>query len=121
MGLIRVKFNERQLNTLAKKLQQMNRVRFDAVVKKNITEMFDRAKDNNPVTGGTPVDSGKLRNSAGLSGDEIGYLRDYAPHVEYGHRTKDGGYVPGQHFLQNNVDIQKPIYRQDLLNAIRRG
>lgn len=116
MGLISVKFNEHELNVLAKKLQKMNSIRFDAVVKKNITEIYNRAKD-----GGTPVDSGELRISAGVFGDEMGYLKDYAPHVEYGHRTKDGGFVPGQHFLQNNVDAQRPIYRQDLLNAIKRG
>ncbi|GAA0806719.1 hypothetical protein GCM10008910_45510 [Faecalicatena orotica] len=130
MGIINVKFNEHELNTLASKLQQMNSIRFDGVVKKNITEIFNRSKDNNPATGGTPVSTeatrpgaphGELRLSAGLSGDEMGYLKDYAPHVEYGHRTKNGGYVPGQHFLQNNVNIQGEIYRKDLLDAIKRG
>ena len=41
-------------------------------------------------------------------------------HVEYGHRTKGGGFVPGQHFLKDNVDMQAPIYKEDLIDAIRK-
>lgn len=116
MGVVQIKFNDSQISTLAEKLQQMNSIRFDAVVKKNITQMFNTAKN-----GGTPIDSGELRISAGVFGDEMGYLKDYAPHVEYGHRTKNGGYVEGQRFLQANVDSQRVIYYKDLLDAINRG
>ncbi len=42
-------------------------------------------------------------------------------HVEYGHRTRDGGFVYGQHYLQRNVDTQRPIYKQDLINALRKA
>lgn len=48
------------------------------------------------------------------------YEKEDAPHVEYGHRTVDGGWVPGQRFLKKNVDTQAFIYYQDLLNAIRK-
>ena len=51
----------------------------------------------------------------------MGYTRVYAPHVEYGHRTIDGGFVEGQRFLQRNVEIQQPIYHRDLLDAIKKG
>ncbi len=116
MDVVQIKFNDSQISALAEKLQQMNSIRFDAVVKKNITQMFNTAKN-----GGTPIDSGELRISAGVFGDEMGYLKDYAPHVEYGRRTKNGGYVEGQRFLQANVDSQRVIYYKDLLDAINRG
>lgn len=108
--------NDAEINKLAEKLRKMNEIRFDAVVKKNVTQMLNAARN-----GGTPVDSGELRKSASTFGDEMGYTKEYAPHVEYGHRTLDGGWVPGQRFLQKNADTQRVIYRQDLLNAIRKG
>lgn len=102
---------------LERELQRLNSVRFDAVEKKQLTQLLNRARQ----PGGTPVDSGEMRDGPSVTGGEMGYISEYSPHVEYGHRTIDGGYVPGQHFLQNNVDIQRPIYREDLLKAIRKG
>lgn len=103
---------------LEAELNRLNSVRFEAVVKKQTTELFNRAR----AAGGTPVDSGQMRNSsrADLNNGEIGYTTEYAPHVEYGHRTRNGGYVQGQRFLQRNVDTQRPIYKQDLINAIKK-
>lgn len=111
---------------LEKELQRLNSIQFDAVEKKQLTQMLNRARQ----PGGTPVSTeetrpggphGELRLSSSTTEDEIGYTREYAPHVEYGHRTINGGFVQGQHFLQNNVDIQRPIYRQDLQKAIKKG
>jgi len=110
---------------LEAELNRLNSVRFDAVVKKQVVQMLNRAR----APGGTPVSTeetrpggphGELRLSLGSSGDEVGYTKDYAPHVEYGHRTRNGGYVPGQYFLRNNVETQRPIYREDLLKAIKK-
>ena len=110
---------------LSAALRRKSSIRWDAVCKKNLTEMRNRAvSSQDPGTGGTPVDSGELRQSVevvppngdGLSG-EIGYLKEYAPHVEYGRRTLDGGFIQGQH----NVDIQSPIFRQDLIENIRKA
>lgn len=111
---------------LEKELQRLNSIRFDAVEKKQLAQMLNRARQ----AGGTPVSTektrpggphGELRLSSSTTEDEIGYTKEYAPHVEYGHRTIDGGFVEGQRFLQNNVDIQRPIYKQDLQNAIKKG
>lgn len=102
---------------LEAELRRINAIRFDAVEMKQLTNMLDRARE----PGGTPADSGELRKSSGIYGHEMGYTEEYAAHVEYGHRTKNGGWVPGQHYLQNNVDIQRPIYRQDLIKAIKKG
>ena len=113
------------MDELERKLQDMSRIRFDSVVKKNVTQMLNRARN-----GGTPVSTektrpggphGELRISSSTYGDEMGYTREYAPHVEYGHRTINGGFVEGQRFLQRNVEIQRPIYREDLLDAIKKG
>lgn len=106
----------RDVNDLAGKLNRLSHVRFEAVVIKNMTQIYNRGKAN----GGTPVDTGELRMSLGQSGDTVGYVKDYAPHVEYGHRTVNGGYVEGQHFLQRNVRTQEPIFRQDLIDQLRK-
>lgn len=103
--------------SLEHELQRKSAVGFDAVKKKQVTQMLNRARQS----GGTPVDSGELRLSSSVTGEEMGYTKEYGPHVEYGHRTLDGGYVEGQRFLQKNVDIQRPIYKEDLRSAIRKG
>lgn len=116
MGLVKVELNKADIDNLAKALQSMNEIRFNAVVKKNVMQLFNAARN-----GGTPVDTGELRKSSSTYGDEMGYTADYAPHVEYGHRTRDGGWVPGQRFLKANVDTQALIYYQDLRDAIKKG
>ena len=125
MGSFTIKINDSELSTLAEKLRSMNEIRFNAVIKKNVAQMLNTAR-----RGGTPISTdntrpggphGELRKSSSTFGDEMGYSKEYAPHVEYGHRTRNGGWVPGQHFLQANVETQRPIYYLDLLNAIKKG
>lgn len=116
MGDFTVKLNDAELSALAEKLRSMNELRFNAVIKKNVTQMLNAAR-----SGGTPVDSGELRKSSATYGDEMGYTKEYGPHVEYGHRTTNGDWVRGQRFLQANVETQRPIYYLDLINAIRKG
>lgn len=101
---------------LEAKLNRIDSIRWEAVRKKQLTEILNRARS----PGGTPVDSGELRLSSSVSGEEMGYTKDYAPHVEYGHRTVSGGYVQGQRFLRDNVETQRNIYREDLLDQIRK-
>lgn len=103
---------------LKAELNRLNSVRFDAVIKKQTTDLLSRAR----ASGGTPVDTEELRNSssADLNDGVMGYTASYAPHVEYGHRTVNGGYVTGQRYLQRNVDTQRSIYKQDLIDAIRK-
>ena len=106
----------RDVNDLAGELQRLSQLRFDAVILKNMTQIYNRGK----ADGGTPVDTGELRLSLTQSQDVVGYTKDYAPHVEYGHRTVNGGYVQGQLFLKHNVDAQKPIFEEDLRKQLRR-
>ena len=102
MADITIETNNNDISRLSKKLRSMSKIRFDAVVKKNVTQMLNRAR-----SGGTPVDTGELRKSSGVSGDEMGYIAEYAPHVEYGHRLVGGGWVPGQQFLKANANTQR--------------
>lgn len=111
---MKVDFTISGVDKLERKLKRLNSIRFDAVVKKSATQLFNRMKSE------TPVDTGELRQSLIMQKDIIGYTKDYAPHVEYGHRTLNGGWVEGQHFLKNGVEEQKPIYKQDLINAIKK-
>lgn len=123
--LVNIELNKADIAKLEKALQAKNDIRFQAVVRKNAVQMLNAAR-----AGGTPVSTeetrpggphGELRKSSGVTGDEMGYSAEYAAHVEYGHRTKDGGFVPGQYYLKKNVDTQAFIYYQDLLNAIKKG
>lgn len=44
---------------------------------------------------------------------------EYAEHVEYGHRTKSGGFVEGAHMMELSVEllkIQLPSYLRDWLS-----
>lgn len=113
------------IDQLEGRLAALNSIRWQAVRKKQVAEMLNRAR----AAGGTPVSTeetrpggphGELRLSLGSSGEEVGYTKEYAPHVEYGHRTRGGGFVAGQKFLERNVNTQRNIYRKDLLDAIKK-
>ena len=117
MARFRFKVKGAWILPLEQELEHLNAIRWDAIREKQVTEMLNRAR----ASGGTPVDTGELRESSVASGDEMGYTVEYAPHVEYGHRTVNGGYVRGQRFLQANVEAQREIYREDVLKAIRKG
>ena len=116
MGIVNIELNKADIDNLSAALKAMNEVRFSAVVKKNVTQMLNAARN-----GATPVDTGELRLSSSAYGDEMGYTKEYAPHVEYGHRTVNGGWGSGQRFLKANAETQAFIYYQDLLKAIKKG
>lgn len=109
------------MDELEAELTRLNTIRLEAVQKKQLTQILNRARNVGRAFG-TPVDTGELRASSGVDfgAMEMGYLAEYAPHVEYGHRTVNGGYVQGQRFLQANVDRQRDIYMTDLRREIRK-
>ena len=115
---------------LLKALERASTFKFDAVLNKSLMRMRNRAVQNpgEPRAGGTPVDTRELllsigatplRSGAGNSEAEIGYRKDYGPHVELGYRTLNGGYVTGQFFLKRNLEIETPILLEDALTAIK--
>lgn len=105
------------IEELEKTLIRLDSLRFEAVVDKQLTQILNRAR----AEGGTPVDTGELRKCTSRTNDTMGYFADYAAHVEYGHRTVSGGYVPGQRYLMKNVNIQKEIYKSDLIEQIKKA
>lgn len=109
------------VDELIKALNEKNSIAFDKISKKNIRSIYSRSQK----PGGTPVGNykggGQLRMSATYRGDEMGYTKSYAPHVEYGHRSRNGGYVPGQYYLKANVDKQRPIFLKQLKEALKEG
>lgn len=102
---------------LAKALFAMSEASFEAVSLKSLAEIYNRGKSDS----GTPVDTGELRQSLMKDSESVGYTKDYAPHVEYGHRTVNGGFVPGQYYFKHNVDVQKVIFEADLRSELSKA
>lgn len=119
MDGIRIEWDNGEVQALEKKLLALSAIRLDAVLQKNTTQIRNRAVD---VPGGTPFKSGYLKStaSANMQKWEFGYSAEYAPHVEYGHRTRGGGFVTGKYYLKKNVDTQRPILIEDLQKAIEK-
>lgn len=113
------------VDELVARLQAKSAFKWSAIADKNLTQIFNRAA-RRP---GTPVRSGELarsrRKQSSGSGvayrGEFGYIKDYAPHVEFGHRSKNGGFVSGRRFLKKNIDTQRKIYIADIRKALREG
>ena len=113
---------------LAAALKKVSETRFHGAAKITAQNIYNRA-----VNGGTPVSTeatrpggphGELRISAGLDvqGERaiMGYSKHYAPHVEFGHRTRGGGYVQGQHFLQRNVEQEREAFKRLLAEELKK-
>ena len=111
-----MKITVKDENGLEAELKRLATLEMEAIAKKSLTRMLNRAR----APGGTPVASGELRLSSGMFMDEMGYGKEYAAHVEYGHRTRGGSWVAGQYFLRKNVETQGPIFEQDVLNRVRK-
>lgn len=94
-------------------------------VKEATVNLLTAAKVHTPVA---PVNGGKLkqhcyselpqRSSANPEGT-VYYTMNYAPHVEYGHRTVNGGYVNGQYYLKAAVDEVTPEFQEKLKKALK--
>lgn len=78
----------------------------------------------------TPVDSGTLRR--GWTTKWLGHGKvivfnpvSYASHVNYGHKTKNGGYVSGRYMLDKAVMNRKDAYyeaaRKFFMDSLKGG
>lgn len=110
-----ISFMFQGIEALQSELIRKSSIQFISVGEKSIRDIYARSQK----PGGTPVDLNELRMSAKYRGDEFSYSAPHGPHVEYGHRLRNGRFIPGQHFLKRNVDTQRPIYRQDLIHKIK--
>ena len=89
MSMIEFQFGYGELE---RKLKALNSIRLEAVTKKQAVQMYNRAGHIGPAGGGTPFDTGELMESRFYKPNEFGYTKEYAPHVEEGHRTRNGGF-----------------------------
>ena len=74
----------------------------------------------------TPVDKGQLRGSINAQPRSrttavYGSNVEYAPHVEFGHKTSSGNTVPAQSFLRISADILKNKASGIFARAFRRA
>lgn len=117
--MFKVSFSGKDIAALEAKLAEKSVLALQEVERKQIADIYTRSQD----PGGTPVGDytggGQLRHSAAFRVDEFGYIKEYGPHVEYGHRTRSGGFVPGQYYLRKNVDLQREIYKKDLIQKLK--
>ncbi len=117
-----VSINVEGLEPLEEELKRMSLINFNAVREKQVNQLFNRAKKRSITTkGGTPFDTGEMRKDISKNIDGITYGKEYSPHVEYGHRARNGRWVAGQRFAQKNAAIQTDTYEKDLLKAIKKG
>ena len=116
-----LKINVDGCDELAAALERASAVRYDAVAKVTAESIYNRGVGH----GGTPVRTGELRQSMGIEVEGqgkavVGYQKEYAPYVEFGHRTVGGGYVAGQHYFQQNIDTEQPLYKKRLIDNLKK-
>lgn len=119
---LKIAFSSKDAVARIKNVKQYKKV-VRPIINKNLLQMRNYA-----VSGGTPVDTGELKNSvftimdSDLTG-RIGYSKSYAPHVEYGHRLVRGGktygYVPGQYYFKANINRQKGTIKDDMEKMLK--
>lgn len=111
------------LDALKDKLTRLQNIDFSEPAKKAAVDIYNMGQTR------TPKKTGELRTSMGVNqtGDatfEVGYAKEYAPHVEYGHRiVRNGrqvGYVNGQRFLQAMVEDEQPVFTKYVMEKIEK-
>lgn len=111
------------VDKLLKRLAEMEGVDLSEVVNQSLESIYDRAG----TSAYTPTDTGNLKESSYIEKAEsrragfVGYTADYAAAVEFGHRTRDGGFVSGQYFLKENIELEEKLIKERFLKAIREG
>ena len=104
--------------SLFKALARLKDINMDKIIMDNLRGIYNRGK----ARGGTPVRTGELRASLTImSKNEVGYRKEYAKPVEFGHATRGGGYVAGRYYLKANVEKQRPILKKTVLEVIKKA
>lgn len=94
------------------RVQEQGRRKMNQFVSREAEVIRGKAQDN------TPVDTGHLkggwRKSRAVQGKvEIYDNVEYAAHVEYGHRTRSGGFVKGKKMLHRAMLQADKTFRDD--------
>lgn len=105
------KFDISELEEFQKRLEAMEKNTFDNIAEQCTNELAARMLRKTKKR--TPVKSGHLKGSwrANAAIKRGGQWRTavfnpvkYAPYVEYGHRTINGGWVAGRHMMERSAD-----------------
>lgn len=116
----------RKVNNMAQDKNPLTRA-----INKTMAEM--KTRNNDPTQ--TPTISGEMRNSfytriLNPTTGQVGYTKEYAPYVEYGHRQEVGRYVPaikkrltkpyveGRYFFKQNIERQREPFQRDVEEAM---
>ena len=109
-------------------LENLGRIDPGRAVTASAFALAKRAKQLTPRGEGALVNSIRTEVNGGTG--TVGYLAEYAPHVEYGHRQNVGQYVPdlgkrlkakyveGQHFFRRSVTETKSDLAKELRLAL---
>lgn len=115
---------------LEKKLLNILTVQYPEEIQKKLKQIALSAQTS--IAYNTPVDTGNLKRSWTISepkhinGEwtiEVGSNLEYAPHLEYGHKTPSGGFVQGYHMVEISVkqlEQQLPSDLKDWLQSLMR-
>lgn len=103
------------------RLDALKHIDFGESCKKAATDIYNMGQTQ------TPKKTGELRVSMAVNQNskteyQVGYAKEYAPHVEYGHRIvrqgKQVGYVEGRYFLKKMVTAEEPKFKEYVRNQI---
>lgn len=105
----------RNMQKLQKRMKQLSKADLDAFCRDAAKELASRLLAK--VKRRTPVDTGFLRNAWNIDaditkvGDEYEVVvinpTEYASYVNFGHRTKSGGWVKGSFFVtESEIELE---------------
>ena len=108
-----------EINVTLDKVQQQGPAAIDSFLKKEAEVLRGKAQEL------TPVDTGQLREGWQRTDPENGQIQvydnvEYAAHVEFGHRTRNGGFVKGRKMLHRALLQAGKSFSEDA-EAILRG
>ena len=110
--------------------------KFDRLANQSIAAAIDEGLDEAGnlvlplLQANTPVDTGRLRDSMFVEksgstvfvGPGTDLIPHYAPDVEYGHHTRSGTFVEGQHFIEKTslevVDIITVLFTNKITTLL---
>ncbi len=113
------------------KLTDLQELRVDTAIKRVVNEVAEHLRATTPKDTSELV--GSIRQSVKGGEGEIGYTKEYAPHVEYGHRQNVGQYVPklgkrlkapfveGQHFFSREMEATRRVLKKRIQDLLKEG
>lgn len=123
---MKLEFDLKELQKLNDKLKDLAESEFNALLDDTANMIAQVFLKN--VTKMTPVDTGFLRGNWDIVRGRYHYQvynnTIYGIYVNYGHRTRNGGWVEGQFFVEKSMEMTersvKKIVRESLIKPLER-